>query len=101
LKLRRREFLKVSVLSSTASSARRRRVLHFKVTCHPTAAWVVQQLREAFPETGPYRYAIFDHASRRIAATGAGLGDERAQRITNEETEDWCTWRSAPRRARQ
>ena len=28
----------------------RRRILHFNVTRHPTAEWVVQQLREAFPE---------------------------------------------------
>ena len=27
----------------------RRRVLHFNITGHPTAEWVVQQLREAFP----------------------------------------------------
>src|SRR3979490_1129646 len=27
----------------------RRRILHFNVTCHPTSAWIVQQLREAFP----------------------------------------------------
>jgi hypothetical protein len=27
----------------------RRRILHFNVTRHPTAEWVVQQLREAFP----------------------------------------------------
>jgi len=26
----------------------RRRILHFNVTEHPTAEWVVQQLREAF-----------------------------------------------------
>src|SRR5712692_7450890 len=39
----------------------RRRVLHFNVTRHPTAEWVVQQLREAFPEAFPYRYAILDH----------------------------------------
>ena len=42
----------------------RRRILHFNVTRHPTAEWVVQQLREAFPEAGSYRYAIFDHDSR-------------------------------------
>jgi hypothetical protein len=41
----------------------RRRILHFNVTYHPTAEWVVQQLREAFPEAGPYRYVIFDHDS--------------------------------------
>ena len=37
----------------------RRRILRFNVTDHPTVKWVVQQLREAFPEAGPYRYAIF------------------------------------------
>jgi hypothetical protein len=41
----------------------RRRILHFNVTDHQTADWVVQQLREAFPEAGPYRYAIFDRDS--------------------------------------
>jgi len=42
----------------------RRKVLHLNVTSHPTAAWVVQQLREAFPEASPYRYAIFDRDSK-------------------------------------
>jgi putative transposase len=42
----------------------RRRILHFNVTAHPTADWVVQQLREAFPEAGPYRYAILDHDAK-------------------------------------
>jgi len=42
----------------------RRRILHFNVTRHPTADWIVQQLREAFPEAGPYRYAIFDRDSK-------------------------------------
>src|ERR1700756_2558293 len=41
----------------------RRRILHINVTRHPTAEWVVQQLREAFPEAGPYRYVIFDRDS--------------------------------------
>ena len=38
----------------------RRRILHCNVTRHPTSAWVVQQLREAFPEADPYRYLILD-----------------------------------------
>jgi putative transposase len=42
----------------------RRRVLHFNVTRHPTAEWVVQQLRETFPEAGSYRHAILDHDSK-------------------------------------
>jgi putative transposase len=42
----------------------RRRILHFNVTCHPTADWVVQQLRKALPDAPPYRYAIFDRDSK-------------------------------------
>ena len=38
----------------------RRRILHYNVTPHPDAAWITQQLREAFPEPCPYRYVIFD-----------------------------------------
>jgi putative transposase len=41
----------------------RRKILHFNVTQHPSADWVVQQLREAFPEAVPYRYAILDRDS--------------------------------------
>ena len=41
----------------------RRRILHFNVTRHPSADWVVQQLREAFPEAAPYRYVILDRDS--------------------------------------
>lgn len=40
-----------------------RGILHFNVTRHPSANWVVQQLREAFPEAAPYRYAILDRDS--------------------------------------
>lgn len=39
----------------------RRRILHFNVTAHPTAGWVMQQLREAFPGVTDHRYLIFDN----------------------------------------
>ena len=39
---------------------RRRKILHFNVTEHPTSPWILQELREAFPETCPYRYVILD-----------------------------------------
>ncbi len=38
----------------------RRKILHFNVTKHPTGPWIVQQLREALPESCPYRDAILD-----------------------------------------
>jgi transposase InsO family protein len=41
----------------------RRRVLHVNVTAHPTSAWVVQQLREAFPEEASIRFLIHDNDS--------------------------------------
>jgi len=42
---------------------RRRRILHFNVTREPTAAWVVQQLRDVFPGDGPHRFILFDYDS--------------------------------------
>jgi hypothetical protein len=38
----------------------RRRVLHFKVTDSPSAAWTAQQLAEAFPYGHPPRYLLRD-----------------------------------------
>jgi putative transposase len=38
----------------------RRIVRHFNVTPHPTAEWVKQQLREAFPYDEVPKYLIFD-----------------------------------------
>jgi len=39
----------------------RRRILHFNVTANPTARWVLQQLREAFPDEPAHRFLIFDN----------------------------------------
>jgi transposase InsO family protein len=41
----------------------RRSVLHFNVTTHPTAPWVIQQLREAFPGESAHDYLIYDNDS--------------------------------------
>jgi len=42
----------------------RRRILHFHVTAHPDSDWVAQQLREASPDSTPYRYAILDRDTK-------------------------------------
>jgi putative transposase len=42
----------------------RRKILHFNVTDHPTGPWIEQQLREAFSESCPYRYAILDRDAK-------------------------------------
>ena len=56
---------------------RRREVLHFAVTDHPTAVWTSQQIVEAFADRDPARFLIRDRDSiygnevrRRIAALG-------------------------------
>lgn len=60
----------------------RRKILHYNVTPHPTAEWIVQQLREAFPEPCRYRYVILDR-DRKFSAevlgflTAAGLKAKR------------------------
>ena len=42
----------------------RRKILHFNVTAHPTAEWVVQQLRETFPDSVRHRYVILDRDAK-------------------------------------
>jgi len=42
----------------------RRRILHLNVTRHPTSAWIVQQLREAFPFQSAPGFLIFDRDSK-------------------------------------
>ena len=38
----------------------RQRILHFNSTFNPAAAWVIQQLGEAFPYDTARKYLIFD-----------------------------------------
>jgi transposase InsO family protein len=58
----------------------RRRIVHFNVTDHPTAAWTAQQVVEAFPDdTAPRwllrdRDAIYGEAFRQ-RVTGMGIGE--------------------------
>jgi putative transposase len=56
----------------------RRRIRHVAVTAHPTAAWVAQQLREAFPWDEAPRYLLHDrdHAFDGLGATANAMGIE-------------------------
>ena len=42
----------------------RRALMHFRVTGHPTSAWITQQLREAFPYDQAPRYLILDRDAK-------------------------------------
>lgn len=42
----------------------RRSVLHFNGTKHPSSPWIVQQLREAFPEDTAPQYLILDREGK-------------------------------------
>ncbi len=46
----------------------RRRILQVNVTKHPTSAWIIQQLREAFPFEASHKYLILDRDQTRRAA---------------------------------
>jgi transposase InsO family protein len=55
----------------------RRRILHFNVTANPVARWVIQQLRDAFPDEPRHRFLIFDNDaifSAEVARSIAGFG---------------------------
>ena len=41
----------------------RRRIVHYNVTPNPTAIWVIQRLREAFPSDSAPKYLICDDDS--------------------------------------
>ncbi len=41
----------------------RRKIIHFGVTAHPTSLWVMQQLRESFPNDTSPRFLVYDNDS--------------------------------------
>ena len=57
----------------------RRRIVHFNVTEHPTAAWTAQQVVEAFPDDTAPRWLLRDREAidgetfrQRVARMGIG-----------------------------
>ena len=56
-----------------------RRIIHLNVTAHPTAAWTLQQLREAIPSDHTYRFILHDRDaifSTQLDASVARMGLE-------------------------
>lgn len=51
-----------------------RRILHCNVAAHPTAAWTLQQFREAIPSDHTYRFLIHDRDSIFSAEVDHDLG---------------------------
>ena len=67
----------------------RRKLLHWNVTDHPTAEWVIQQLREAFPCDEAPKYLIFDRDkifALRVVATVRSFG---AKPVRNSYRSPW------------
>jgi hypothetical protein len=60
-----------------------RRILQCNVTAHPTAAWTVQQFREAIPSDHTYRFLIHDRDSIFSAEVDDDLGAFGAENSTN------------------
>ena len=42
----------------------RRKILRFNVTTHPSALWIVQQMREAWPYSARHRFLLFDRDAK-------------------------------------
>ena len=54
-----------------------RRLLHWNVTSNPTAAWTLQQLREAIASDHPYRFLVHDRDSIYAQALDTSIANLR------------------------
>jgi putative transposase len=57
----------------------RRKILHFNVTQNPSALWIVQQMREAWPYASMHKFLLFDRDSkfgRDVVSAVSELGSE-------------------------
>ena len=70
----------------------RRKILHLNVTRHPSADWVVQQVRAAFPEAGSYRYVILDRDAKFDDSLITFLAGDRIDAQTNQRASALAEW---------
>ena len=69
----------------------RRRILHANVTADPCAEWVIQQLRDALPAAGPYRYVNLDRDRQLDAEV---IGFLRATGLKPKRTSIQSPWQN-------
>ena len=66
-------------------------MLHVRVTEHPTAAWIIHRLREAFAYQAVPRYLVFDNDKKYgadVLAVIAHMG------IRSEQNKPYSTWQN-------
>jgi len=71
---------------------RRRKIMHFNVTKHPSTQWVIQQLRDAFPFDSAPKYLIVDRD--RIFSLRVKAFLERQLGITPKVTSYRSPWQN-------
>ena len=69
----------------------RRRIQHFNVTQDPTSSWIVQQLREAFPDQSAPRFILLDHDAKYGLEVPAAI---RSMTITCVRTSIRSPWQN-------
>ena len=69
----------------------RRRILHFNMTRHPTSAWIMQQLREAFPFEPSTKFLILDHDAKYGTEVPTAI---RLMGIKPVQTTIGCPWQN-------
>lgn len=69
----------------------RRRLLHCKVTRHPTSSWIAQQLREAFPYDAVPKFLILDRDAKYGFEVPTTI---RSMNITPVRTSIGCPWQN-------
>ena len=67
----------------------RRRILHFNVTKGPTALWIVQRLREAFPFESAPTFLIFDRDAKYGAKDPAPVRSMRIRCVGSSFQSPW------------
>ena len=70
----------------------RRRILHVNVTKHPRSAWIIQQLREAFPFEASHKYLIFGVVTQRFGFEV--IAAVKATRIIPKRTSFRSPWQN-------